>query len=95
MMWYEEVSEGAHVGTTTHQGAPRGARPGGLCPPRAPPSDIICSKNSQISRKNHVKFSGHYEIFYFWVIFYCTGNSENRQNMACYFIEVIKIENRR
>ena len=22
MMWDEEISEGAHVGTTTHQGAP-------------------------------------------------------------------------
>ena len=23
MMWAKEISEGAHVGTTTHQGAPR------------------------------------------------------------------------
>ena len=29
MMWYEEISEGAHVGTTTHQGTP-----GGLSAPR-------------------------------------------------------------
>ena len=24
MMWYKEISEGGHVGTTTHQGAPGG-----------------------------------------------------------------------
>ena len=84
MMWDEEVSEGAHVGTTTHQGVL--ACPGGFCPPGASPSDIICTRNSEIFRKNHIKFSGHSENFYFWIIFYCTGNSENRQNMAFYFI---------
>ena len=58
------------------------ARPGGLCPPGATPSDVICIKNSKIFRKNSIKFSKHSENFYFWVIFYCTGNSENTQNMA-------------
>ena len=62
------------------------ARPGGLCPPGAPPSGIICTKNLEIFRKNHIEFSGHSENFYFWVIFYCTENSENKQNMAFYFI---------
>jgi len=31
--------------------------------------------------KNHTKFSGHLENFYFWDIFYCTDNSENRQKV--------------
>ena len=87
-MWDEEVSEGAHVGTTTHQSAPGPqARPGGLCPPGAPPSDIICTRNSEISRKNRIKISGHSQNFYFWVIFYCMKKkSEIRQSMAFYFI---------
>ena len=87
MMWDEEISEGAHVGTTTHQGAPGGpGAPRWGVPPGAPPSDIICTINSEIFRKNRIKFSEHSENFYFRVIFYCTGNSENRQNMAFYFI---------
>ena len=32
-------------------------------------------------RKNHVKFSGHLENFYFWGIFYCKDNSVNRQKI--------------
>ena len=70
MMWDEGISEGAHVGTTTHQGAPGG----------------ICAKNSKIFRKNRIKFLEHFENFCFWVIFYCMGNSENGQNIAFYFI---------
>ena len=31
------------------------------------------------SRKNHIKFSGHLENFYFRDIFYCMDNLENRQ----------------
>ena len=31
------------------------------------------------SRKNHIKFAGHLEKFYFQGIFYCKDNSENRQ----------------
>ena len=72
VMWEEEVSEGAMWG-------PQPARArlgvlacrGGLCPPGAPPSDIICTKNSE---KNRIKFSEHSENFYFWVIFYCMEN---------------------
>ena len=72
MMWYEEISEGAHVGTTTHQGVPGG--PGaprwvGLCPPGAPPFGIVCTKNSEIFRKNHVNFLEHSENFYFGSFF--------------------------
>ena len=52
MMWDEEISEGGHVGTTTHQGAAGVlARPDGLCPPGAPLSDIICTRNLEIFRK--------------------------------------------
>ena len=86
-MWEQEISEGGMWGpqpTRARLGVL--VRPGGLCPPGAPPSDIICTRNSEIFKKNRVKFSGHSENFYFWVIFYCTGNSENRQNMAFYFI---------
>ena len=87
MMWAKEVSEGPTWGpqpTRVRLGVL--ACPGGLCPPGVPPSDIICTRNSKIFKKNRVKFSGHSENFYFWLIFYCTGNSENRQNMAFYFI---------
>ena len=87
MMWDEEVSKGGTGGpqpTKARLGVL--ARPGELCSPGAPPSDIICTRNSEIFKKNRVKFSGHSENFYFWVIFYCTGNSENRQNMGLYFI---------
>ena len=86
-MWDEEISERAHVGTTTHQGTPGVlARLGVLCPPAAPPSDVICTKNSEIFRKNRIKFSRHSGNFYFWVFFYCMVKSENRQNKAFYFI---------
>ena len=33
------------------------------------------------SRKNHIKFLGHLENFYFRGIFYCKDNSENRQKL--------------
>ena len=33
------------------------------------------------SMKNHTKFSGHLENFYFLVIFSCMDNSENRQKI--------------
>ena len=81
-MWAKEISEGAHVGTTTPR-ARQGvlACPGGLCPPGTPPLVIFAPKILKYSRKNLIKFLGHSENFYFWVIFYCTGNSENRQNM--------------
>src|SRR3989337_2343119 len=74
MMWDEEVSEGptwrpqptrARLGVL--------ARSGGLCPPGAPPSDIICTRNLEIFRKNRIKFLEHSENFYFWVIFLLHG----------------------
>ena len=81
MMWDEEVSEGPTWGPQ-----PPRARPGGLCPLVHPPLVIFAPKILKYSGKNHIKFSGHSENFYFCVIFYCTANSENRQNMAFYFI---------
>ena len=40
------------------------------------------------SRKNHTKFAGHLENFYFWGIFYCIDNSENRQKNYFCFISI-------
>ena len=50
------------------------------------PLVLFAPEIQKYSEKYRIKFSGHSENFYFWVIFYCTGNSENRQNMAFYFI---------
>ena len=65
----------------------RGTRPGGgrallshgvvLAPPIVfSVPDIL-----KYSRKDHIPFSGHLENFYFWGIFYCKDNSENRQKI--------------
>ena len=45
----------------------------------APPAVISVPKILKYSRKNHTKFAGHLEHFYFRTIFYCTDNSENRR----------------
>ena len=45
----------------------------------APPAVISVPKILKYSIKNHTKFAGHLEHFYFRDIFYCTDNSENRQ----------------
>ena len=45
----------------------------------APPAMISVPKILKYSIKNHTKFAGHLEHFYFRDIFYCTDNSENRQ----------------
>ena len=44
----------------------------------APPAVISVPKILKYSIKNHTKFAGHLEHFYFCDIFYCTDNSENR-----------------
>ena len=58
-------------------GAPRGLRralhPRGLV--LAPPAVISVPKILKYSIKNHTKFTGHLEHFYFRDIFYCTDNS--------------------
>ena len=47
----------------------------------APPAMFSVPDILKYSTKNHISFSGHLENFYFWGIFYCMGNSENRQKM--------------
>ena len=60
----------------------RGRAQGGGCAlhPRghvaAPPAVFSMPYILKYSRKNHIKFSGHLENFYFWV--FCMDNSENR-----------------
>ena len=69
MMWDEEVSEGAHMGTTTKARLGLLARPGGLCPPGAPPSDVICTKNSEKNKKIILNFQGILRTFIFGSFF--------------------------
>ena len=73
--------EGAHHGPTRQVGAPwRGGR---ALDPRgqvlAPPTVFSVPKIIKYSIKNHTKFAGHLENFYFQDIFYYMDNSENRQ----------------
>ena len=70
MMGDEEVSEGATWGpqpTRARLGVLACA--GGLCPPGAPPSDVYCTKNSQILRKNVLNFQGILITFIFGSFF--------------------------
>ena len=72
--------EGSHRGPTR-----QGARLGGgrALDPRgqvlAPPAVFSVLDIHKYSRKNHTKFAGHLENFYFWGTFYYLDNSENRQ----------------
>ena len=85
MMWYEEISEGAHVGTTNHKGMP-----GGLGAPSAHlvhlPLILFAPKNLKYSEKIILKFQSILRTFIFGSFFYCTENSKNRQSMEFYFI---------
>ena len=47
----------------------------------APPAVFSVPDILKYSRKNHISILGHLENFYFRCIFYCTGNSENRQKI--------------
>ena len=47
----------------------------------APPAVFSVPNILKYSRKIHISFSGHLENFYFWGIFYCMDNSENRQKI--------------
>ena len=47
----------------------------------APPIVFSVPDILKYSRKNHIKLAWHLENFYFWDIFYCIDNSENRQNI--------------
>ena len=57
------------------QGVGRTPDPRGQVP--APPVVFSVPNILKYSRKNHIKFSGHLENFYFWGIFYCKDNSKN------------------
>ena len=47
----------------------------------APPSVFLVPDILKYSGKNHIKFVGHLENFYFRDIFYCMDNSENRKKI--------------
>ena len=83
MMWAKEISEGAHVGTTTHQGAPGG--PG--APRWVVPTwcTLFAPKIQKYSEKNRIQFSGHSENFYFWVIFLLPGKFWKQINHGILF----------
>ena len=71
MTWAKEISEGTHVGTTTHQGALGGVG-APWCPVVTrctPPLVLFSPKNQKYSEKKCINFSEHSESFYFWVIF--------------------------
>ena len=66
-------------------GHPGPTRQGRALHPRgqvlAPPAVFSVPKILKYSIKNHTKFAGHLEHFYFRDIFYCKDNSENRQKI--------------
>ena len=96
IMWQKEISQGPTWGPQPTR-ACLGVleRQVGCADLVHPPLMLFASKIHKYSEKKHIKISDHSKNFYFWVIFYCTGNSENRQNMAFYFIYLIKIENKK
>ena len=55
------------------------ACPGPSWPGAFPPAVFSVPKILKYSIKNHTKFVGHLENFYFRDIFYCMDNSENKQ----------------
>ena len=65
------ISGGGHQGPMRHGGAPRGG--GRALHSRgqvlAPPAVISLPKILKYSIKNHTKFAGHLEYFYFRTIF--------------------------
>ena len=79
------------VGAGISGGEPPGAHETGGAPYRgalhsrglvlAPPAVFSVPKILKYSIKNHTKFAGHLENFYFRGIFYCMDNSENRQKI--------------
>ena len=81
-VWVAGISEWVPVGPTSLVGAPRGwPRPVSLWLTGAPPGVCSVPKILKYYTKNHTKFSGHSEKFYFRDFFYCTDNSENRKIM--------------
>ena len=55
----------------------------------APPAVISVPKILKYSIKNHTKFVGHLEHFYFRDIFYCTDNLENRQIILVFALFIL------
>ena len=74
------------VGAGISGGGPPGAHVTGGAPYRgglhsrglvlAPPTVFSVPKILKYSRKNHTKFAGHLEHFYFWTIFNARINQE-------------------
>ena len=86
MEWAREISEGTHMGTTTHQGAPGAAGvPWCLVGTRCTPSVVICTSNSEIFRKIVSNFQNILRTFIFGSFFYCTTKTENRIIMPFLF----------
>ena len=84
----EEVCGGWHKwrgATVGPRGRGRAQGGGRALDPRgqvlAPPAVFSVPDILKYSRKNHIKLTGHLENFYFRAIFYCIGNSENRQKL--------------
>ena len=76
---------GAHKTGARLGGVGRSLRPCGSLV--HPPGVFLVLEILKYSIKNHTKFSGHLENFYFGVFLYCTDKSENRQkNTIFYFI---------
>ena len=77
------ISGGGHHGPTRQGDVPRGC--GRALHPRgqvlAPSAVFLVPKILKYSIKNHTKFAGHLEHFYFRDIFYCTDNSKNRRKI--------------
>ena len=73
----------------TRQGAHLGGRV--RPPPLWPTGACLVPEIIKYSIKNHTKFSGHLENFYFRDISYCTDNSENRQKIL-FLLYSIKLQ---
>jgi hypothetical protein len=87
MTWAKEISEGAHVGTTTLLGVPGAAGvPRWVVPTWCtPPLMLFALKIQKNSEKNRIKFLGHPENFYFWVIFFIAREIQ-KTDKAWHFI---------
>ena len=86
------------MGAEISGGGPRGAHEAGarLHPCGSlvhPPGVLSVPEILKYSIKNHTKFSGHLENFYFSDIYYCMDNSENRQKNTIF--SLFNINNRK
>ena len=68
------ISRGGPHGTHKDRGVPRGVRRAlHPCGPLVRPTGVfLVPEILKYSMKNHTKFSGHLENFYFGTFFYCT-----------------------